>query len=207
MLDGFGSAFGQVALLLVAMVVGVGLGRYVWPRHPHRQDASSAVAVPDRPVPGRPNATVAADSPARAADAEAGALVAELEARLNESQSLLTETRRQLGQADAEVARMRLQVRDLEDRKEAEMGRLESGAIAALESAIASHREQVAKLEEKLRAAEHSAAEHIQELDVERRRSARLQTALAERHEHIAALVSERERQERSGAPDRSVGR
>jgi len=269
MLDGFGSVFSPVAvLLLVAVALGVVLGRYAWPRRPYRQDTPSASAVPGRQVSGPPArqgglqagaegaapggflqsapsfppgavltasggyrpelavppvgapatspvpavgplpngaspggtdpaAALIANVQARAAYAEARVdrarvWVTELEARLSESQSTLKETWRQLKQTEAELVRMRRQVQELEDRKEAEMGRLESGAIAALESTIATHRDQVAKLEEKLRAAESTAQEHVRELAVERRRSAQLQSALAERDQHIATLMSER---------------
>jgi hypothetical protein len=144
-----------------------------------------------------PTGALIAEARDRAENAEARvdqarAWAAEMEARLSESQSTLMETWRQLKLTEAERVRMQRQVQELEDRKEAEMGRLESGAIAALESTIATHREQVAQLEEKLRAAERSAQEHIRELALERGRSARLQSALAERDQHISTLVSER---------------
>jgi hypothetical protein len=261
MLDGFGYVVGHALLLLVAVALGVVLGRYAWPHRRHRQDAPSAAAVlgsrvsegrarpgslpaagGDAPAGGPVRATspmpatsappigtfpmgtareaaVVADFQARAAYSEARAAysdvrldqaqarLVELEARLNESQWALQETRRQLGQAHAEVIRLWRNVQELADRKEAEMGRLESGAIAALESTIAAHREQVAKLQEKLRAAETAAEEHVQELVVERRRSDQLRAALSERYEHIATLMSERQQQERASARDSGVGR
>jgi septal ring factor EnvC (AmiA/AmiB activator) len=86
------------------------------------------------------------------------------QAELARTQAALGETRRQLSEADAEVVRLRLQTRDLVDRKEMEMGRLESGAIAALESAIETHQKQVTKLEERLQATERAVAERDREL-------------------------------------------
>ncbi len=173
--------------------------------------ATGPLAPPPDPVD--PHTTgLLADARARTAYTEARltqaeARVAELETRLADSQDDLRQLRRQLGQADAEVVRLRLEARDLVDRNEAEMGRLESGAIAALESTIASHREQVVHVEDQLRAAQAAAEEQHQELAVERRRSAQLQAALAERDQHIADLMSERQQEERLASPDGGAGR
>jgi uncharacterized protein (DUF3084 family) len=111
------------------------------------------------------------------------------QAELAHTRATLGETRRQLSEADAEVVRLRLQARDLVDSKETEMGRLESGAIAALESTIETHQEQVAQLEERLRAAERAAEQRDRELAHERRRGEQLQAALAERDQHLAKLA------------------
>lgn len=206
MLDGY--MLVQAALLLLAAVaLGVALGRYVWPHRPLRPAAGPAATTPDAGIPGHPDGQVARDTNhaamvanahARAEYAEARtdlaeARIAHLEARLTESQSMLREARRQLRQADVELVRMRVRVRELADHNETEMGRLESGAIAALDATIAAHREQVAGLEERLRAAESTAEDAAQELIAERRRSAQLQSALNERYQHIATLMSERE--------------
>lgn len=190
MLDGFGYVPSLVALLVLAAVaIGVVLGRYAWPRRgPYRQDPPAAAVGPG--ALGFGSRARSADTDARLDQALARA--AELEARLKGAQSELDETLRQLRQTGAELLRMRLEVRELEKSKEAEMGRLESGAIAALESTMATHREQVAKLEEKLRAAESTAAEQARQLTYERSRAAQMQSALAERDEHIATLMSER---------------
>lgn len=174
MLDGFAYLFSQVALvLMVGVLLGFVIGRYGRPTR-----RGSAATGPGSYVEARL--------------VHAQARMTELEARINESESMLRATRRQLGQADVELVRMRMQVQELEDRKEAEMGRLESGAITALESTMATHREQVAMLEERLRAAETAADEHARELAVERQRSTQLSSALAERGQHIATLTGER---------------
>jgi archaellum component FlaC len=200
LLDRFGSTSGLVVVLVLAAVaLGVMLGRYAWPR---RRDTPSAPVVPVRPVAGLPaprDGLHAADEDARVraeyAEAQldqARLRAAELEAQLSESQSMLRGIWHRLQHTETELGRLHRQVKELEDRKEAEIGRLESGAIAALESTIATHREQVAELDEKLRAAESAAQEHVRELAVERRRSAQLQSALAEQSQHIATLASER---------------
>ncbi len=203
MLDHFGSMSGLVVVLVLAAVaLGVMLGRYAWPRRPRRRATRSAPVVGVWPVTGPPapqEGLQAGDEDARARAEYAAAQVdqarrraAELEARLSESQSMLTAIWHRLQHTEAELNRMQRQVRELEDRKEAEIGRLESGAITALESTIAAHREQVAELDEKLRTAESGVREHVRELAIERRRSAQLQSALTERNQHIATLASER---------------
>lgn len=238
MLDGFGYVFGQIALLLLlAVAIGLLVGRYLLPRQasetPAGDDTSPPAAVTfntathaERPPPQQE--TLPADTRARIAYAEtriaqAEARRAELENRLTEAQTQLArattgladlqnqvrhsrseleqsrgqaaqqqaelaETRRQLTDADAEVVRLRLQAKELADRKETEMGRLESGAIAALESTIATHQEQVTQLEERLKAALNVAEERGHELVIERRRCEQLQSALAERDQHLANL-------------------
>ena len=90
------------------------------------------------------------------------------------------------------MVRLRLQARELVDQKEAEMGRLESGAIAALESTISAHQEQVTELEAKLAAAERTAEEREREVAAEHRRAQQLQAALAERDQHLATLTAGR---------------
>ncbi len=140
---------------------------------------------------GNTPAGQAATANTEALPEQAQAQVIELEKRLKESQWALTETWRQLSQTGAELVRLRVHVRELENRAETEMGRLESGAIAALDSTIAKHREQVVALEEKLRAAENTIAEQARELAVERGRRAQLQSALAERDQQVATLMRE----------------
>jgi septal ring factor EnvC (AmiA/AmiB activator) len=112
--------------------------------------------------------------------------------RLGDAEATLAETRRQLTEADAEVVRLRLQARELVDQKELEMGRLESGAIAALESTISAHQEQVTELEAKLAEATRTAQEHEREVAAEHRRAEQLQAALAERDQHLATLAAAR---------------
>lgn len=201
MLDGSGSAFSQLAIaLLAAMALGVALGRFAWPRRPSRRDTRTAPVIPatSAPTVTAPGETRSEQDRAERDRAEqdraeqAKAWAAELQERLGESQAALKETQARLGQAEAELLRLRRQVRGLEDRKEAEMGRLESGAIAALESAIAAHAEQVARLEEKLLTTEGTVEEHIRELAIERNRCAQLRSALADRDQHIATLASDR---------------
>lgn len=182
MLSGFGYLFGWIALpLTLAVVIGVFLGRFAWPR----RDGGRPMTAPPAP----------AESEASARLAVAEQRLTETESQLAASQVALAGTRSKLSEAHAEVLRMSSRARALADQKEVEIGRLESGAIAALESTIATHREQVAGLEAKLKDAQAEAREQSQLLDVERRRTAQLQLALAERDAHLADLTTpERER-------------
>lgn len=251
MLAGFGYLFSQIALLLVlAILVGVVIGHFAWPRHtapvPAHPAGEFSAARPGSAGTGEPasgedsGATPAggrAGSSARSGPPVASGLIipsglavssalvptspprgsndstarlsavelraAEAEARLADAETRLLEARRRLGEADAELLRMRAHAQALADQKEAEMGRLESGAIAALESTIAAHQEQVNGLEEQLRAATDGTREREQELEAERRRVAQLQTALAQRDEHVASLMARLAEQSPAGGGTR----
>jgi hypothetical protein len=154
MIDGFFYLLAQTALLLIAAaVLGVLIGRFLWPRRP--------VAPP-----------------------------AELRALIG-AEPALAHLEQRLATSEAEVQDLRVAVTTIEDRKEAEMGRLESGAIEALDSLIATHQKRQLALETQLQAAKSAARYQERELEAERRRSLRLQAALTERDERIAALVEE----------------
>lgn len=182
MFDGLSYLIGQVALLLLAaMALGVVLGRFAWPRRP---DATPGGAA----FPGAPDP-------------------AELRQELEQAQAQIDQLHRRLATADAEVLRMRAHVQSLADEKETEMGRLESGAIVALESTMQQHQERVAGLEFRLREAEEATRSTERVLDAERRRAAQLQSALAERDQHVATLsadLADRNRaDDRADAPPR----
>ncbi|ADP81225.1 hypothetical protein [Pseudofrankia inefficax] len=100
----------------------------------------------------------------------------------------LDETRAALAEAQAEVLRMSGTTKAMTDRAEAEMGRMESAAIAALESAAASNRQEVAGLRQRLAAAEEAARVLQADLDAERRRTALIESALASRDVQLADL-------------------
>jgi chromosome segregation ATPase len=178
MLSGFGFLVGEIAFLL-ALAVGVGalLGRFAWP-----SNGGGRLAVPP-PAPAEAEASVRLDV--------AEQRVAQTESRLAESQASLAETRHKLSEAHAEILRMSSRAQAMADQKETEMGRLESGAIAALESTMTAHRKQIAELETTLQAAQEEARRQSQLLDVERGRTAQLQAALAERDAHLSSLTSQ----------------
>lgn len=183
MFDGLSSLIAQAAVLLaVAVLAGFLTGRYLWPRRQPVQEGTD-------PVPLPAEGTLQTPASQRTEDE---ATVLQLQARLEESH-------RRLAQADEELLRMRAHVQAVADHSEAEMGRLESGAIAALETAIASHREQMEALQAQLRAAEETRREQAQQLDLERRRTAQLQSALAERDEHLATLTANLKERRREG--------
>jgi hypothetical protein len=180
MLDGLGYLVVQVVVLLaVAVLAGLLAGRYVWPRRRFSPQPSHAAGVPQSSpsAPGGPLTAAGRD--------EGGerALVAQLEGRLDEAY-------RRLAQADGEVLQLRERAQALADQNEAEMGRLESGAITALESTIAAHQEQVDAMQARLGALEDSLREQTGQLDLERRRTAQLQAALTERDHQLSALTA-----------------
>ena len=139
--------------------------------------------------------------------------VAELAARLTVTQRLLDDTqerlrhadddgerlRRELSGAQAEVLRISGRAKVMTDRGEAEMGRLESAAILALEHAAAAHRGEVAELKERLARAQDAEQALRADVDGERRRAAQLEAALTQRDRALSAL--------RAGTPPRRSGR
>jgi hypothetical protein len=222
MLDGLGFLLGQIAVLLVlALVIGLLVGRYVFPRRKvvrastarmagvvpgpgpgtvsSRPDVGRSGAGPDLGAAGpRTDVGVNADAGASAgAGPEAATDPAETistedaAARLVEMEMRLVDTRRRLAETSAELLRMQAKTQAVADEKEAELGRLESGAVAALESTLAQHRERVAGLEIRLQAAEETVQLQVRQLDVERRRSVQLRAALTERDEHLATPMAD----------------
>ncbi|HEY6793803.1 MAG TPA: hypothetical protein VI248_03860, partial [Kineosporiaceae bacterium] len=93
----------------------------------------------------------------------------------------LAEAVRKQAEAEAEVARLRARAETVAAVNEAELGRLERGAVAALESTLAVHRERLAVVEDRLRRAQDAAREQAQLLEEERSRTRQLQAALARR--------------------------
>lgn len=164
MLTGLPYLFAQVALLAVgAAILGLLGGRYLWAGR-QRERVSD---------PGRPGAAIASDtSPAAPADLEPA--LSGLEQRLRASES--------------EVEDLRQAMSQIADRKDTEMGRLESGAIRALDTVILTHQEQIAALEARLEATELAATEQAELLAAERVLGQRLRAALDSRDSRIAAL-------------------
>jgi predicted nucleic acid-binding Zn-ribbon protein len=139
-----------------------------------------------RPGAAGPPAPIEAESSARPA-ASQGALD-DTAAKLRSVTARLGETRAELDEARAEVRRLSDRAKAMSDRAETEMGRMESAAIAALESTAASNRQEVAGLRELLAAAEDAARALQAELDAERGRSEQLQSALTGRDTELAGL-------------------
>lgn len=210
MLAGLRYLVTEVAVLLVVSA-GIGLlaGRYLWPRRPRGAGAHGLA----QPAPHSPAGTPAspAGSPASPAGSLHGpasvapgdlttaalapsvrhdALVAELERRLQSS-------RAEVVKLQAEALRLKAAVSAVSDRKDAEMGRLETAAIEALDSLIASSTRRTTALEEESRVAAAAARDHELALAEERNRAARLQAALSERDARIAQLLGELTTRER----------
>lgn len=172
MFDGLSYLIVQIiVLLLIALALGVLLGRMLFSRR--------AEPVALAPVAAEP--TTEPEGPS----------AKELKLFLDQAQSQIIQLRDQLTTSEAESLRLRTKIRVLADEKETEMGRLESGAIVALESAISKNEELVTELETKLAAAEQAAREAEELLDAERRRSTQLQKALAERDQLLATLTAD----------------
>jgi chromosome segregation ATPase len=112
----------------------------------------------------------------------------EISARLRLVTAQLEESRAGLAAAQAEVLRTSDTAKATADRAETEMGRMESAAIGALESAAAANREEVAELRRRLTHSDDAARALQTELDIERRRSEQLQSALAGRDAELSQL-------------------
>jgi hypothetical protein len=107
--------------------------------------------------------------------------------RVNQAKA---ELERQLTDSRTEVEQLRAAASELSDRKDAEMGRLETGAIQALETTIASHTQRVDALRNELDKAQELIRGLEQDLLIERSRSERLQAALADRDQHLSSLMA-----------------
>ncbi|MGF1663808.1 MAG: hypothetical protein ACFCVG_15345 [Kineosporiaceae bacterium] len=172
---------GEAALLLVlALVAGVLLGRFAWPRR-----------RPD-PVPRPPVRAGEAFGSARVAPAsgdvapasgDTGAAVADRRA--------LDEAERRLWTCRAEVTELRAELTELSDRKDLEMARLETAAIEALETTITAHRERITVLEKEVAAGRRLLDDARAGADAHQSRAEQLALALAERDGRIAELTAE----------------
>lgn len=109
------------------------------------------------------------------------------------SSAQVQELERQLTASEATVQELRSTVTTVTDHKDAEMGRLESRAIQAMDSLIASHEERLSAMQELVEAARGEARLQERELEAERRHTLRLQAALVERDEVIDRLTRELE--------------
>ncbi|MGF7236012.1 MAG: methyltransferase type 11 [Frankia sp.] len=158
---------GRLALPVTTIVLGALAG--VFACRPRRRRSAGARAP--RPIEAEASARLAVTQQT----------LDETTARLHAVTEQLGETRARLAEARAEVLRLSGRAQAITDRAEAEMGRMESAAITALESAAASNRQDVAGLRQRLATAEDAARVLRAELDTERRRSEQLQSALTNR--------------------------
>ncbi len=101
------------------------------------------------------------------------------------------ELERELTASQATVQELRTTVTTITDHKDAEMGRLESRAIQAMDSLIASHEERISAVQELLESARAEARSLERDLEAERRHTLRLQAALVERDEAIERITAE----------------
>jgi len=162
--NGFSYLLGEVALLAIAAaVLGLLCGRFLWPR----RVVEPAYTSPPPPL----------------------AAARDLEPALSGLEPALSGLEQRLRASESEVDELRLAVAQVADRKDTEMGRLESGAIRALDSVILTHREQIDALQDQLEAATAAAHEHAEVLAAERLLNQRLRAALGGRDERIAALA------------------
>ena len=92
--------------------------------------------------------------------------------------------------AREEAAALRSALARLTDQKDAELGRLETGAIEAMESTMASSRQRIGELETRLRESVEVCRGLEVRLESERGRTSRLEAALVERDRRILRLSS-----------------
>jgi hypothetical protein len=166
----------QVAgLLLLAAVSGVVAGHLWWPRRSAPTTAPEQERDLAPAARSAPSALAAAVAPTAspAAGGEPSAGVPEPEPGT-------------AGSDDVRAA-----VLAVTNQKDAEFGRLESGAVMALERTIASFQARVSDLEARLASSEERRLTLLEQAQDERSRSQRLAAALAERDERVADLSAE----------------
>jgi chromosome segregation ATPase len=161
-----GGPFGLVAAAIAGVLIGFAAGL-------RRRRPSVRLPAP-------------ADDEVHARFTAAQQMLDDTRTHLREAEKELRRTREELVQAQAEAFRISGRAKAMTDRSETEMGRLESAAIVALESAAASHRAQVADLTQELDRVRETVRGLEQQLDGERRTSAQLETALAERDRRLS---------------------
>lgn len=207
MLAGFTYLLGEVAALLV-LSAGAGLlaGRYLWPARGRGPSvptvraaaqgvrATGPIPSPDPspdPTPDTPRGTPATSPDRSSPGATDPASPAASDSAVTELEHRLRASRAEVVKLQAEALRLKAAVDAVADRKDAEMGRLETAAIEALDSLIASSTKRMTALEEESRLAAAAAREHERDLEEERYRVARLQAALSERDERVALLLQD----------------
>jgi chromosome segregation ATPase len=111
----------------------------------------------------------------------------------------LDDARHEADELRIRVAELTGEVQAVSDRTEAEMGRLESGAIATLESVITNHRRRIDALELQLRDARIEVRNGRRQLDHEQLRNSRLEAVITQRDERMAQLSDDAaEREQRT---------
>ncbi|MGF1646294.1 MAG: hypothetical protein ACFCVF_05175 [Kineosporiaceae bacterium] len=166
---------GEAALLLVvALVVGVLLGRFAWPR---RRPAPTSAGLTPTPAPtpttGPPGTGEGGASPESAVG----------------DRRTLDAAERRLWACRTEVTELRATLAELSDKKDLEMARLETAAIEALETTITAHRDRITALEREVAAGQRQLDEARALAEAQRRRADLLTEALAERDSRIADLL------------------
>jgi hypothetical protein len=159
-MNGVAYLAGQLVVpLVLATLAGVLIGHFAWPRR-------GLAAVPR---PAAPPATPPAPEPP-AAPPDQVPPDADLAAARDEASALRSALAR------------------LTDQKDAEIGRLETGAIQAMESTMASSRERIADLERRLQESVDQCRTLEVRLQSEQGRTARLEASLVERDRRILEL-------------------
>ncbi len=125
----------------------------------------------------------------RIAEAEKEAAQAEREAARAKQEAATVGA--EATQAQDEAERLRSELAELAKRSAIEMGRLESGALAALEETIKAGESRQEKLEAQLAEARYSARERDNALELLQQRFDGLQQALAQRDSHIVRLTDQ----------------
>jgi predicted RNase H-like nuclease (RuvC/YqgF family) len=95
-----------------------------------------------------------------------------------------------LAAAREEAATLRSALARVTDQKDTEIGRLETGAIEAMETTMASSQQRIGELEARLRESTEECRRLEVRLQSEQSRTARLEAALVERDRRILRLSS-----------------
>ncbi|MFN8081488.1 MAG: hypothetical protein U0Q19_18185 [Kineosporiaceae bacterium] len=173
-MTGFAYLFTQVAALAaVSALVGLLVGRYLLPRHP----GSVTVHPGGSPTPAAGIPT-SPPTPAHGLDSD-------------DLEPALSKLERRLRTSEAQVDDLRRAVAQVSDHKDAEMGRIEVGAIRALDSVISTHQQQLNELQSQLNLATRTAREQEERFEAERLLAERLRTVISARDERIAELSNQ----------------
>lgn len=173
-MTGFAYLFTQVAALAaVSALVGLLVGRYLLPRPTGSVAARSGGNL--TPAGGIPTLPL---TPAHGLDS-------------GDLEPALSKLERRLRTSEAEVDDLRRAVAQVSDHKDAEMGRIEVGAIRALDSVISAHQQQLSELQSQLDLATRTAREQEERFEAERLLAERLRTVISARDERIAELSNQ----------------
>ena len=175
-MTGFAYLFTQVAALAaLSALVGLLVGRHLLPR---RRSSARPPAPQEAPTSDVGTSRSSGLTPAHGLDTDY-------------LEPALSKLERRLRASEAEVDDLRRAVAQVSDHKDAEMGRIEVGAIRALDSVISTHQQQLNELQSQLETATRTAREQEERFEAERLLAERLRTVISARDERITELSNQ----------------